>query len=146
MRDMIGAFFNVALQISCPFWIMLSLRGLDFEKSMHRVQLKYLNRDNAVKSSLAKWHPLIAREHQDWSFVRQRLMEGDRLVHAFFQVVICDRPHIIAQSERKLRDLYRSQGWKLKKVPGVQLQLWLALFPMMITEGLWDDLSLFGFV
>src|SRR6202030_3159520 len=46
--------------------------------------------------------------------------------------------------ERKVRDLYRANGWKLRKEAFLQFQSWLAMLPMMMSEGLYDDLRLFG--
>ena len=144
MRDAIGHLFNTALQLPCPFWVTLAVRGLDFEKSRSRAQMKYINRDSASRSPLAKFNPLLSKEQQDWSFVRNRLLEGDRLVQTFFQVVIADKPETAGASERKLQDLYRANGWKLKKENGLQFQSWMALFPMMMTEGLFQDLKILG--
>src|SRR5208337_2951057 len=46
--------------------------------------------------------------------------------------------------ERKIKDLYRANGWQLRKEIFVQLQSWLAAMPMMMTEGMYQDLKLLG--
>ncbi|HVV69606.1 MAG TPA: type IV secretion system protein TraC [Gammaproteobacteria bacterium] len=144
MSENLGQLFNNALQIPCPFLISLHVRPLDQEKSSARAQMNFLNKDSTARSPLAKFKPTIRQEHHDWAFVRDRLAEGDRLVKVFYQVVIYAQPNYATSAERKVRDLYRANGWKLRKEAFLQLQSWLAMLPMMVTEGLYDDLRLFG--
>jgi conjugal transfer ATP-binding protein TraC len=144
MTEAIGQLFNDALQIPCPFVISLNLRLLDHEKSIALAQMKYMNKDSTAKSPLAKFKPAANREYEDWHSVRQRLAEGDRLVKVFYQVVLYAHPYDAPSGERKLRDLYRANGWKLHKQSYLQLQSWLAMLPMMMTEGLYDDLKILG--
>ena len=144
MTDAIGQLFNDALQIPCPFVISLAIRSMDLEKSSAMAQMKFMNKDSTAKSPLAKFKPGAGKEYEDWRLVRQRLSEGDRLVKVFYQVIFYARPDDAPNSERKLRDLYRANGWKLHKQSYLQLQSWLAMLPMMMTEGLYDDLKLLG--
>src|SRR5262249_36466563 len=122
MGDSLGQLFNTALQIPCPFLISFHVRPLDQEKSTARAQMHYLNKDSTVRSPLAKFKPTIRQEHRDWAFVRDRLAEGDRLVKVFYQVVIYALPDSANAAERKVRDLYRANGWKLRKEAFLQLQ------------------------
>ncbi len=144
MTDAIGQLFNDALQIPCPFVISLAVRSMDHEKSTAMTQMKYMNKDSTAKSPLAKFKPGAGKEYEDWSHVRQRLAEGDRLVKVFYQVVLYTHPDSASFAERKVRDLYRANGWKLHKQSYLQLQSWLAMLPMMMTEGLFDDLKVLG--
>lgn len=144
MTESIGQLFNSTLQIPCPFIISLTIRPLDHEKSVAQAQMKYMNKDSTAKSPLAKFKPAASKEYQDWSYVRERLSEGDRLVKVMYQVVLYAQPEHANNAERKLRDLYRANGWKLHKQGCVQFQSWLAMLPMMVTEGLYDDLKVFG--
>ncbi len=144
MSDSLGQLFNNALQIPCPFLISFHMRPLDQEKSSSRAQMHFLNKDSTARSPLAKFKPTIRQEHQDWAFVRDRLADGDRLVKVFYQVVIYAPTDMVASAERKVRDLYRANGWKLRKEAFLQLQSWLAMLPMMMTEGLFEDLRIFG--
>src|SRR5262249_48963003 len=142
--ESIGQLFNDALQIPCPFVITFSIRALDLEKSSAIAQMKFMNKDSTARSPLAKFKPSAGKEYEDWHFVRQRLSEGDRLVKVYYQVVLYSRAQEGGSAERKLRDLYRANGWKLNKQNYLQLQSWLSMLPMMMTEGFYDDLKLFG--
>lgn len=144
MGDSIGQLFNASLQFSCPFVLSFALRIVNPEKAAMKTQYKFMNIDKTAKSPLAKFMPLISKEHQDWSYIRTRLAEGDKLVKAFFQVLIYAPEKSAMSAERKVRDLYMANGWKLKKESYLQLQSWLAMLPMRMSEGMYDDLILLG--
>lgn len=144
MTDGIGQLFNTALQIPCPFVISFSIRVLDSEKASMNAQYKFMDKDKTAKSPLAKFKPLIGKEHEDWNYVRTRLAEGDRLVKTLFQVITYAPEKIAASAERKVRDLYRANGWKLRKELYLQFQSWLTMLPMRMSEGMYEDLKLLG--
>jgi conjugal transfer ATP-binding protein TraC len=144
MIDSIGQMFNASLQFPCPFVISFSLRVLNPEKAAMKAQYKFMNIDKTAKSPLARFKPLINKEHQDWDYVRTRLAEGDKLVKAFFQVILYAPEKTAGSAERKIRDLYMANGWKLKKEVYLQFQSWLAMLPMRMSEGMYDDLVLMG--
>jgi conjugal transfer ATP-binding protein TraC len=143
MTDSIGQLFNSALQIPSPFLISLNVRLLDHEQSAAKAQLHYMDKDKMAKSPMAKFNPIAGEQRNDWEFVRKRLSEGDRLVKTFFQVILYAPKKHATMAERKVRDLYRANGWKLRKESYLQLQSWLAMLPMMMTEGLYKDFELF---
>ena len=144
MIDGIGQLFNASLQIPCPFVISFSLRVSNNEKATMKAQYKFMNIDKTAKSPLARFKPLIHKEHQDWDYVRTRLAEGDKLVKAFYQILIYVPEKTASSCERKVRDLYMANGWKLRKEVYLQFQSWLAMLPMRMSEGMYDDLDLMG--
>ena len=144
MTDSLGQLFNTSLQIPCPFLVSLSIRLLDREKSAAKAQWKFMDKDKIARSPLAKFKPLLGREYEDWASVRTRLAEGDRLVHAHYQVILYAPSSQAAQAERSLHDLYRANGWRLRVSRYLQLPQWLSVLPMMMTEGLYQDLKALG--
>lgn len=144
MMDAIGQLFNTALQIPCSFVTTLSVRLMDHEKAALNAQMKYVNKEKSAKSPIAKFMPLIGREYEDWSLVRERLSDGDRLVQTYFQVVVFSKEKDASAHERKVRDLYRANGWQLKKTMYLQLQSFLSMLPMMMSEGLFADMKMLG--
>lgn len=144
MTENLGQLFNSTLQIPCPFLVSFSLRKIEQDKAVAQAQLKFMNRESTAKSSLAKFKPSIGQEYEDWQFIRHRLSEGDCLVKTFYQIILFSSPEDANHCERRLRDLYRANGWKLRKESFLQFQSWLSSLPMMITEGLFDDLKTFG--
>lgn len=144
MNDAIGQLFNTSLQIPCPFVTTLSIRLMNHERAVFDAQVKTINKEKTAKSPLAKFIPKISREFEDWSFVQQRLSEGDRLVKVYYQVMLFSKAEDGGSVERKARDLYRANGWRLKKTTYLQMQSYIAMLPMMMSEGLYADMALLG--
>jgi conjugal transfer ATP-binding protein TraC len=144
VTENIGQLFNATLQIPCPFLVSFSLRKINQEKAITSTQITSMNRESTAKSPLAKFKPSINKEYEDLQFVRQRLSEGDSLVKTFYQITLFAKPDEANSCERRLRDLYRANGWKLRKESYLQLQTWMSSLPMMMTEGLFEDLKHFG--
>lgn len=144
MGDAIGQLFNSSLQIPCPYLISLNIHLIDPEKANAKVQTKILGKDSKANSQLTKWLPSLGREYQDWKFIRERITEGDKLVSTFYEVILFSPEKHINRAERKLKDLYQGNGWKLRREVYLQLQLFLAAMPMIMSEGLYQDLNRFG--
>lgn len=144
MMDSIGQLFNSALQIPASFIISFSLRLVDSEKAQLRSQFKVMDKEKTAKSPLAKFKPLIAKEYEDWSHVQHRLAEGDKLVKVFYQVISYSPPSEANNIERNIRNLYRANGWQLRRENYIQLQSWLSMLPMRMSEGMFEDLDHFG--
>jgi len=144
MTDAIGQMFNNSLQLPCPVLGSLNIRVLDHNKMTSKAQMNFINKDSKAKSPLAKFLPNIIREQQDWEFVRERLANGDKLVKVYYQVIMYSPASKAVQNERKIKDLYSANGWKLRKEVFVQFQSWFAMLPMRMTEGMFQDLQLLG--
>lgn len=144
VTENIGQLFNATLQIPCPFLVSFSLQKMDQEKSMTQSQITFMNRESNAKSPMAKFKPSVNQEYEEWKFIRDRLSQGDSLVKTFYSVILFSKPEKANECERRIRDLYRANGWKLCKESFLQLQTWLATLPMMMAEGLFSDLKFFG--
>src|SRR5579885_224342 len=143
MTNAIGKLFNDSLQIPCPFIKTLSLRLVDHEAGFG-TEFKTDRKKKSAQHQNAESKPKMTKEYQDWAFVNERLAEGDRLVKTNFQVVFFAKEQDANHAERKIRDLYRANGWRLKKTLYLQLQSYLAMLPMMMSEGLYSDMKLLG--
>lgn len=144
VTENIGQLFNATLQIPCPFLVSFSLQKIDQEKSLTQSQLTFMNRESNANSPLARFKPSVSKEYEEWKFIRNRLSEGDSLVKTFYSVILFSKPEKANECERRIRDLYRANGWKLRKESYLQLQTWLASLPMLMSEGLFTDLKFFG--
>ncbi len=144
MAENLGQLFNDTLQIPCPFLLSFSLRKMDQSKANTEAQINTMNRESNAKSQLAKFKPAIKDEYHDWDFMRKRLGEGDANVKTFHQIILFARPEKAKLCERRVRDLYRANGWSLRKERFLQLQSWLASLPMVMSEGMFEDLKSFG--
>lgn len=144
MEDAIGQLFNTSMQIPCPFILSFSIRLLDYEKSKMMSNVKSIQAKETAKSKQASWLPHLFKKLKDMEFIKERMADGDRLAHTIFQVHLLARSHEASYAERKIKDLYQSNGWILKKQKYLQLQSFLATLPMRMTEGMYYDLKRFG--
>jgi conjugal transfer ATP-binding protein TraC len=144
MTNAIGKLFNDSLQIPCPYIKTLSLRLFENDALGLGAEFKTDRKKKAANRQDAQLKPNITKEYQDWAFVNERLAEGDRLVKTHFQVLFFAKEQEANHAERKIRDLYRANGWRLKKTLYLQLQSYLAMLPMMMSEGLYSDMRLLG--
>lgn len=140
----LGQMFNATLQIPCPFLVSFSVRKISQDKAVNDSQLKTMNKESTAKSPLSKFKPSVSKEYEDWNYIRGRLSEGDSLVKTFYQVILFTQPETTKFCERRIRDLYRANGWKIRKERFLQLQSWLAAMPMVMSEGMFQDLKYFG--
>lgn len=143
MTNAIGKLFNDSLQIPCPYLKTFSLRLVDHESGLG-TEFKTDRKKKSAQHQDSVSRPKMKKEYYDWSFVNERLAEGDRLVKTYFQIVLFAKEKDANFAERKIRDLYRANGWRLKKTLYLQLQSYLAMLPMMMSEGLYSDMKLFG--
>lgn len=144
MTNAIGKLFNDGFQVPCPFITTLSISLVDEQKAGYNAPLQSASREKSARSPNAKWMPNIQKEYEDWEFVKRRLSEGDKLAKCYYSVLLFAKADQAGFAERKVRDLYRSNGWKLKKSSFLQLQSFLATLPMMMSEGMFSDLKQMG--
>jgi len=144
MMDAIGQLFNNALQIPCPFIISLSMRLVPQQENQVTESVKSASKKKDANEQSADGKLTVAMEYKDTVFINQRLEEGDRKVKTHFQIILFSNSSDSSLAERKLRDLYRINGWLLKKTRCLQLQSFLAMLPMKISEGMYEDLQFNG--
>lgn len=146
MANAIGQLFNAVLQMPCPFIISFSMQLLDSDKVNTKVQWKYMDTNKKANSKLAMWLSKVSDEYMDWSFVRDRLKEGDRLASTLFHVMLYSPEGKGAQHEAKVKDLYLANGWKMTNAAHMHLTFLLATLPMLMSEGLKQDLAFLGYL
>jgi conjugal transfer ATP-binding protein TraC len=144
MEDAIGQLYNVSLQMPCPFILSFSLRHTDSEYSAFTTQAATINTEKSANSKLSSWIPSLGKKLEELRHIQSRIEQGDCLLKTHFQVILYAKEDEAESHERKVRDLYRSNGWSLKKTICLQLQSLLQSLPMRMSEGLFEDMKLFG--
>lgn len=144
MTHSIGHLFNPALQMPCPFLISLTIKLIDGDKS--KAQWSKYDAGKKANSKMTEWLSTLSSQYADWSYVRQRLDQGDKLASTCFHITLFSPQGKGLEHEAKVRDLYRANGWQLANPLCMQLPHFKASFPMMMAEGLYDDFKLLGFV
>jgi len=144
MGDSIGQLFNTSFQIPCPFLISFSLRLVNSEQSTMIESVKLASKRKDIQAKANDGKQKTSNEYNDRAYANRRLEEGDKLVKTHFQIILFSDPNDSSNAERKVRDLYRVNGWKLKKPNYLQFQSFLAMLPMIMSEGMHSDLQQMG--
>jgi conjugal transfer ATP-binding protein TraC len=103
------------------------------------VEAKCGNVEKQAASPIAKYVPSLRKEAEEWTYVREKFENGQRLVRTRFQVGLLSDFERISQEEQTLFNLYRSQRWELVLDRYVQLPSFLSCLPMTWGEGSVDD-------
>jgi conjugal transfer ATP-binding protein TraC len=144
MEDAIGQLYNTSLQIPCPFLISFSLRKKSSELSSLLTTANAINTEQSAKSKQSTLNRLLPKKLRELQYIQDRLDQGDQLVHSHYQIILFCKQTEGDYAERKVRDLYRSNRWELKKNTYLQLQSLLAALPMRMSDGMYEDMKLFG--
>lgn len=144
MEEAIGRLYNTALQIPCPFLLSFSIRLQGKEGSTFSTVAKSWDTEKAASAGSILGGKRLSRKLAELRHVQDRLNEGDRLLHTHFTVLMFAKSREADFAERKIRDLYQSIGWKLKKPRYLQLQSLLSVLPMRMSEGAYEDFRAFG--
>lgn len=142
MRELIGKFFNDALQMPGQFVFCLHIHLLSMSQAEAKVQAKLMANDKKSQSQqMVKWLRNLPRQQRDYEYVQQRMSEGDKLVDTCFSVTVFDAPENLNSAERAIKDLFKANRWQLTDCEYLQMPVYLSMLPMTITPGLWRDLK-----
>lgn len=144
MTDLIGDLFKDAQRIPCPFMLKLSVHILGRDKSEKRAVFKGARADQLAASKVARFMPRAKKISENWKYVSNRQEEGDCLVGLMFQVILSAPKKQADQAENRIKKLFLSKGWTLKKPKMIQFPCWLASFPMVLGDGLIEDMRYFN--
>lgn len=143
MGVLIGDPFDDFLRLKGNFFLSYGIH-IAHEKTLKtRMLAKCGNVEKQAASPIAKYVPSLRKEAEEWTYVREKFEEGQRLVRTRFQVGLLSAPDQIEREQQTLFNLYRSQRWELALDRYVQLPSFLSCLPMIWGEGADDDSKLF---
>ncbi|MBA3814785.1 MAG: type IV secretion system protein TraC [Alphaproteobacteria bacterium] len=139
MGILIGDPFDEFLRMQCGFFISYGIH-IASEKTLKTQMLaKCGNVEKQAASPIAKYVPSLKKEAAEWSYVREKFEDGQRLVRTRFQVGLISDADQIAREQQTLFNLYRSQRWELALDRYLQLPAFLSCLPMTWGEGSVED-------
>ena len=142
--DLIGDFNENMLQVPCPFITMFSFTVLNNEKGKAKAALKASRATQQVDTGVAKYVPELLTQQKDWSFVREKLKDGQKLVKTYYQVTVFAPRGMGDAIETTVREVYGSHGWQLARDRYMQMQSFMACLPFTLSEGLAKDMERLG--
>lgn len=144
MADLIGDAFNDKLSIPCSFVLSLNIHKPSEEAMARWASFKNTRATQQATSSLARFVPSVSKTDGDWKYATHQMEEGQKLLKGYFNVVTYAPRDMGDTAEFAVKSLFTSKGWKLMKDKYVSLQSWMATLPMMMGEGMTEDLMKFG--
>lgn len=139
MGHLIGDPFEEFLRLQGGFFLSYGIHICNEKILKTKMLAKCGNVEKQAASPIAKYVPSLRKEAEEWTFVREKFEEGQRLVRTRFQVGLLSHPDQIAREEQTLFNLYRSQRWELVLDKYLQLPSLLSCLPMTWGEGAVED-------
>ncbi len=143
MGHLIGDPFEEFLRLQGGFFLSYGVHICNEKALKTKMLAKCGNVEKQAASPIAKYVPSVKKEAEEWTFVREKFEEGQRLVRTRFQVGLLSPPDQIAREEQTLFNLYRSQRWELVLDKYLQLPSFLSCLPMTWGEGAAEDSRIF---
>ncbi len=143
MGNLIGDPFEEFLRLQGGFFLSYGVHVCNEKTLKTKMLAKCGNVEKQAASPIAKYVPSLKKEAAEWTYVREKFEEGQRLVRTRFQVGLLSHPDQIAREEQTLFNLYRSQRWELVLDKYLQLPSFLSCLPMTWGEGAVEDSKLF---
>lgn len=143
MGHLIGDPFEEFLRLNGGFFLSYGVHICNEQMLKTKMLGKCGNVEKQAASPIAKYVPSLKKEAEEWTYVREKFEDGQRLVRTRFQVGLLNSPDQIAREEQTLFNLYRSQRWELVLDKYLQLPSFLSCLPMTWGEGAAEDSRLF---
>jgi conjugal transfer ATP-binding protein TraC len=135
MSEFLGAMFNDRSRYNCSFVLHFGVHILDNENEITAKLLKASNVEKQAFSPLGKLVPALRKEAAEWSFVREKLEQGERFVKSQLQVFILDDKAKITDSEQRAKSLFKSKGFEIELERHLQLPALLSSLPLAWGAG-----------
>ncbi|MBL8675855.1 MAG: type IV secretion system protein TraC [Alphaproteobacteria bacterium] len=143
MGYLIGDPFEEFLRLSGGFFLSYGVHICNEKTLKTKMLAKCGNVEKQAASPIAKYVPSLKKESEEWTYVREKFEEGQRLVRTRFQVGLLNTPDQMAREEQILFNLYRSQRWELVLDKYLQLPSFLSCLPMTWGYGAVEDSRIF---
>ena len=141
--DLLGNFLKGA-QISCPFIKVYTITFGDDLKMRSMANTKFANAIREAESGIGKYLTDVYQKRDEWSRVLEEIRDGQKLVDAFYQVILFSDPEDMARNDQLIKDTYNLKGWTLASDKFIQMQSLQSILPFAFSEGLNEDLHKMG--
>lgn len=139
MDNFIGDLRDEFLRLPCDFMIHYGVHICDEKTLKSRLLAKCSQVERQAHSPFARWVPSLKKEAEEWSYVRHKFEEGQRLVRTRYQVTLLSSAAQIGAAEQSLFNLYRANRWELCRETYLHLPSLLSCLPMTWGEGSAED-------
>ena len=142
--NLIGSFTNNILRIPCPFILTLTVNAPDQVSAKGKVTRKSVRATQMADSPLAKYVPQWKDRKVDWDYTAKKVDNGNKLMDAFYQIVLFTPQGREQECEQALKSVYESMGWVLSKSRYTPIHAFLGALPMGLCQESKRALHIFG--
>jgi conjugal transfer ATP-binding protein TraC len=142
-QKLIGDMFNDAQRLPCPTLFVTAFQILKQESAQNKTATKTMTATKKAEESgmVASLTPHTRQQAQELQFVMKKINDGEKLVRFYQQVTLFSPYGQGNRCEEMLKSIYTQVGWKIQKVPFLQMQSLLAAIPFTLAEGLGEDMA-----
>ncbi len=144
MGELIGDQFREYLRIPCPFMIHYGVYVPPQDSTSNRLKARAAYSERQATPSLIKLIPRLQEEAMEFSYMRERLAEGERLVRTNITITLFCPQNLIEKADQALHTVYKTKKWKLRANRIIHLQALLGCLPMSWGEGIHEDFTYHG--
>lgn len=142
--QLIGSFHNNILRIPCPFIATLTVNAPDQVSAKGRVKHRSVRATQMADSPMAKYVPQWKDRKVDWDYTARKVDNGNKLMDAFYQIVLLTPQGREQECEQALKSVYDSLGWVLTKSRYTPIHSFLGALPMGLCQETKRALHIFG--
>jgi conjugal transfer ATP-binding protein TraC len=133
--------------IPCPFVITCCMEVEDQQASSTEALKKDFDLQKKMASAYGRLFPGTEKAAKEWKRLRQGLSNGEESMCRYFYNVTLFCPDDDAEAlkcELATVNTFRKNDLELSPPRYQQMRNYLAMFPFMLQEGLWDDIKMTG--
>lgn len=142
--NLIGSFTNNILRIPCPFIATLTINAPDQVTAKGKVTRKSIRTTQMADSPMSKYVPQWKDRKVDWDYTAKKVDNGNKLMDAFYQIVLFAPQGREQECEQALKSTYESMGWVLSKSRYTPIHSFLGALPMGLCQESKRALQIFG--
>lgn len=135
------------LGIPCPFMLTWTIEVEDQQKSQGEAFRKDNDLSKKANSAYAQLFPNTKKAAAEWRNLRQGLGTNEKALCRFYlnlTLFTPDNDQAALTCELAATNVFRKNDLELTTIQYQQMRNWLASFPFVMQEGMWEDLKATG--
>lgn len=142
--ELIGSFLENVARISCPFLLTLTVHVPNQISEKGAIKKKSVRATQMLESPTGKYVPAWKDRKRDWDFAEKNLKGDNKMLEAFFQILLFTPTGKESECEESLKTTYERIGWKITRSRFTPVHSFLGALPMGIDRDTRDALKIFG--
>lgn len=141
-QRLIGSQYNDAQRLPCPTLFTTCFQILPQDRALGKITSKAVTATKKAEERgvAANLTPHTKQQAQELNFVMKKLNDGEKLVRFYQQVTLFAPYGDGNRCEEGIKAIYNQAGWKVSKVPFLQIQSLIAAIPFNLAEGVGNDM------